>query len=100
MRTETSIPDSAEQLRVTVKEKYGQAAQRVLNGAAASCCGPVSSCCGGAEANGTRDPITADLYDQLQTEGLPSEAVLASLGCGNPTLLAQLNPGEVVLDLG
>jgi SAM-dependent methyltransferase len=100
MSAETAIPESPDALRSTVKEKYGQAARRVLEGAAASCCGPVNSCCGGAPSDGTRDPITADLYDRLQTEGLPSEAVLASLGCGNPTLLAQLNPGEVVLDLG
>lgn len=99
MSTQTEAAD-ADSLRSIVKEKYGQAAQRVLEGSAASCCGPVNSCCGGAAATGTRDPITADLYDQMQTEGLPSDAVLASLGCGNPTLLAQLNPGEIVLDLG
>lgn len=100
MHSELSISESPEALRDTVKEKYGHAAKRVLDGAAASCCGPVNSCCGGSASDGTRDPITADLYDRFQTEGLPSEAVLASLGCGNPTLLAQLNPGEVVLDLG
>lgn len=100
MNSETFTIESPEELRSTVKEKYGQAAKRVLEGAGSSCCGPVNSCCGGAAAEGQRDPITADLYNQMQTDGLPADAVLASLGCGNPTLLAQLNPGEVVLDLG
>lgn len=100
MTTSTTVPSGAEELRATVQEKYGQAAQRVIEGSAASCCGPVNSCCGGAAAEGQRDPITADLYNQMQIEGLPPDAVLASLGCGNPTLLAQLNPGETVLDLG
>ena len=77
-----------------VKEKYGEAASRVAAGGAASCgCSPSSTCCGG-------DPITANLYDAGQTAGIPDQAVLASLGCGNPTALAQLEPGEVVLDLG
>jgi SAM-dependent methyltransferase len=84
-----------------VREKYGEAARRVLEaGTAASCCGPVNSCCGGAAFNGSTDPITANLYVNGETDELPSAAVLASLGCGNPTALAQLNPGEVVLDLG
>src|SRR5688572_31526070 len=84
-----------------VREKYGEAARRVLEaGKAASCCGPVSSCCGAAPADGTADPITSNLYVSGETDELPSAAVLASLGCGNPTALAQLNPGEVVLDLG
>jgi SAM-dependent methyltransferase len=84
-------------LKTTVKEKYGQAALRVTEGKdAASCC--ASTCCGGtAEAS---DPITSDLYEAGQTAGLPAEALLASLGCGNPTALAELNPGETVLDLG
>lgn len=76
-----------------VKEKYGQAALRVTQGG--------SSCCGAAAACGTDvDPITSNLYDEAQKSGLPEEAVLASLGCGNPTALAALNAGEVVLDLG
>jgi SAM-dependent methyltransferase len=88
-----------------VREKYGEAARRVLDaGTAASCCGPatgpVNSCCGGAAFNGATDPITSNLYVNGETDELPSAAVLASLGCGNPTALAQLNPGEVVLDLG
>ena len=87
-----------------VKERYGKAALQVLNGGAASCCGPApqsGSCCGPAPlVPGAVDPITANLYDEQQTGGLPAGAVLASLGCGNPTALAALNPGEVVLDLG
>jgi SAM-dependent methyltransferase len=86
-------------LTETIKAKYGDAAKRVLQGQAGSCCGP--SCgCGSAPANGTKDPITSDLYGPDQTGVLPSEAVLASLGCGNPTALAELHEGEVVLDLG
>jgi SAM-dependent methyltransferase len=82
------------EIKEVVKEKYGQAALRVMSGRA-------SCCCGGQPAPlGAVDPITANLYDRKQTSGLPAEAVLASLGCGNPTALAQLNPGEVVLDLG
>jgi len=78
-----------------VKEKYGQAALRVVSGEGSACCGSSpSSCCSGG------DPITSDLYDQLQKDELPEAAVLASLGCGNPTALARLAPGEVVLDLG
>src|SRR5579863_9078825 len=81
------------ELKEVVKEKYGQAALRVNSGG--------SSCCGASAAlDGCCDPITANLYDTLQTSELPQGAVLASLGCGNPTALAQLNPGETVLDLG
>ncbi|PYV51841.1 MAG: arsenite S-adenosylmethyltransferase [Acidobacteria bacterium] len=80
-------------VREVVKDKYGQAALRVNQGG--------SSCCGATAASGLGcDPITSNLYDPVQTRGLPEQAVLASLGCGNPTALAQLNPGEVVLDLG
>lgn len=76
-----------------VKEKYGQAALRVKTGG--------SSCCGATAATGLScDPITSNLYNSAQTGALPEEAVLASLGCGNPTALAELNFGEVVLDLG
>jgi arsenite methyltransferase len=85
-----------DQAKITeaVKEKYGEAASRVASGGAASCrAAPSSSCCGG-------DPITSNLYESAQTAGLPQGAVLASLGCGNPTALAQLKPGEIVLDLG
>ena len=99
-------PAVGEALTATVLEKYGAAAQRVIDGvesaqaAGAACCGPVSSCCGGAAFDGTTDPITSNLYATGETSELPEAAVLASLGCGNPTALAQLNPGEVVLDLG
>jgi arsenite methyltransferase len=79
-------------IREIVKEKYGQAALRVKNGG--------SSCCGSASGEGSCDPITSNLYDAAQAEQVPAEAILASLGCGNPTALATLNPGEVVLDLG
>ena len=87
-----------------VKEKYGEAARRVTQGGAASSCrgavaAPTSSCCATGPLAGT-DPITRDLYDAVQTGGLPEAAVLASLGCGNPTALAELRAGEVVLDLG
>ncbi len=97
---------SADTLIATVKEKYGAAARRVIEGTddgkavGASCCGPVSSCCGATAFDGTVDPITSNLYVMGETQELPAAAVLASLGCGNPTALAQLNPGEVVLDLG
>ena len=90
----------------TVQEKYGAAARRVLEGVqqgkseAASCCGPVNSCCGGAAFDGTTDPITSNLYVAGEEQELPEAAVLASLGCGNPTALAELKEGEVVLDLG
>jgi SAM-dependent methyltransferase len=79
-------------IKQVVKERYGEAARRVIAvKAEASCCGPAPSC---------RDPITSNLYDASQTRDLPEAAVLASLGCGNPTALAELSPGEVVLDLG
>jgi SAM-dependent methyltransferase len=80
-------------VREVVKEKYGEAALRVKTGG--------SSCCGATAASGLGcDPITSNLYDATQTGQLPEDAVLASLGCGNPTALAQLNSGDVVLDLG
>jgi len=84
---------STESIKEAVREKYGQAALRVATGGGA-CCGAGAAFAGGA------DPITKDLYDARQTTDLPQEALLASLGCGNPTALAQLSPGETVLDLG
>ena len=85
-------------LKASVREKYGQAAQRVTDGATdASCCGS-SACCGSTTE--AWDPITSNLYEEGQKSGIPAEALLASLGCGNPTALAQLNEGETVLDLG
>jgi arsenite methyltransferase len=84
---------SESNIKEVVKEKYGQAALRVSTGG--------SSCCGaGPTLDGGCDPITSNLYDTTQTTELPQEAVQASLGCGNPTALARLNPGEIVLDLG
>jgi len=80
-------------IKEAVKEKYGQAALRVQTGG--------STCCGGRRAvEGECDPITSNLYGKDEARELPDEAVRASLGCGNPTALAELKPGEVVLDLG
>ena len=79
-------------IKEVVKQKYGEAAKRVTRGG--------SSCCGAAPASNCCDPITANIYDASQIGQIPQEALLASLGCGNPTALAQLNPGETVLDLG
>jgi arsenite methyltransferase len=80
-------------IKDVVQEKYGEAARRVVAGQSNSCCG--------AAACGTDiDPITRDLYDHSQTSVLPEDAVKASLGCGNPTALAELKAGETVLDLG
>lgn len=90
-----------DEIRDTVKARYSGIAQRVAEGATASCCGPASGssgCCGSTTESW--DPITSDLYEAGQTSGIPAEALLASLGCGNPTALAQLNAGETVLDLG
>jgi arsenite methyltransferase len=84
----------SEDLKATVRERYGLAARQVAEGTKTSCCS--STCCGGSED----DPITSNLYNQAETATLPEQAVLASLGCGNPTALAELHPGEVVLDLG
>src|ERR1043165_7504516 len=112
-----------EELRKVVSAKYAKAAQAARAGEQASCCEP--TCCGGdverAKVQGVEpkaekggccgpsccwseslgvDPITRDLYDNMEKGQLPQEAISASLGCGNPTALAKLSPGEVVLDLG
>lgn len=79
-------------IKDVVKQKYGEAALRVRSGG--------SSCCGASASTGCCDPITSNLYDASQIGEIPEDALLASLGCGNPTALAQLNAGEVVLDLG
>jgi arsenite methyltransferase len=81
-------------IKDVVKERYGQAALRVTKGG--------SSCCGATAATDQHccDPITSKLYDDSEATQIPEEALLASLGCGNPTALAKLNPGEIVLDLG
>jgi SAM-dependent methyltransferase len=85
---------TTQSIKEVVKEKYGQAALRVQIGSGSSCCEAASaleSCC---------DPITVNLYDAEQAGQIPQAALQASLGCGNPTALAQLNAGEIVLDLG
>ena len=81
-------------IKNVVKERYAKAALSVSGGTQASCCG------GGRAQSECCDPITSNLYDAAQTGELPDTAVLASLGCGNPTALAELKPGETVLDLG
>jgi len=86
MSTETA------DIKEVVKQKYGEAALRVKTGG--------SSCCGATASTECCDPITSNLYDASQAGQIPEEALLASLGCGNPTALAQLKPGETVLDLG
>jgi arsenite methyltransferase len=90
---------SVADVKEAVRQTYGEAARRVTEGSAGSCCGG-SSCCDGSAALDGAGPITANLYDVEQTSALPPAAVLASLGCGNPTALAELAPGETVLDLG
>ncbi len=90
--------NEGEALREVVREKYGAAASRVTEGEAATAACGSSACCGSSTASW--DPITSDLYEAGQTAGIPAEALLASLGCGNPTMLAALNEGETVLDLG
>ncbi len=90
----------SENVKAVVRQKYGEAALRVVTGEKGTCCG--TSCgCGDTQGDGGfADPITRDLYDAVTASSLPEAAVLASLGCGNPTALAELNEGEVVLDLG
>jgi len=80
---------SQESIKEIVREKYGELALKLGSGG--------GSCCGGPS---TADPITSNLYDESEKAGLPKEALTASLGCGNPTALAELRPGEIVLDLG
>ena len=77
--------------QTAVREKYGSIARSVTNSGAAACCDPAMHCC---------DPITKDLYNAQEMGALPESAVLASLGCGNPTALIELREGETVLDLG
>ncbi len=100
MSDSTAGTNAATPMDVTsaVREKYGAVARSVADG------GPVASCCTSSGCCGSTaevwDPITANLYDEGQTAGIPAEALLASLGCGNPTALAELHEGETVLDLG
>lgn len=79
------------EVKSAVQKKYGEAARGVSQSAAAACCGPNLSCC---------DPITRNLYSQDEKSSIPESATMASLGCGNPTALSNLAPGEIVLDLG
>ena len=83
---------TTEEIKQVVKKRYGQAAARVQSGR--------TSCCGGSTAAASCDPISSNLYSTDEGAAIPEKALLASLGCGNPTALAQLNPGETVLDLG
>ncbi|HSB25703.1 MAG TPA: arsenite methyltransferase [Burkholderiaceae bacterium] len=85
--------NTAPDLKQVVQQKYGEAAERVARGAG-------NACCGGAASAGQGDPITSNLYDAGQAGDVPEQALSASLGCGNPTALAELKPGETVLDLG
>lgn len=107
---ETNLIDRND-VRELVREKYGQAALTVLQGRGKACCGGAPStgevCCGsqpaedsGCCSNVSSDQITDNLYSDLEASEIPEAALLASLGCGNPTALAQLNEGETVLDLG
>ncbi|HXI18874.1 MAG TPA: methyltransferase domain-containing protein, partial [Chloroflexota bacterium] len=118
MTTGTNIPVSMEfpvegdALRAQVRSRYGAIAQRVTDSVEESCCEPTgcpeddvesvapTSAPEVGSAMLTSDPITANLYSDQEAQGLPQEALLASLGCGNPTALAELHPGETVLDLG
>src|ERR1700680_2421273 len=88
----TEMKEGVRDIKEVVKQKYGEAALRVKSGG--------SSCCGASSGSGCGDPITSNLYDGLEATQIPEEALLASVGCGNPTALAKLNPGEIVLDLG
>lgn len=83
--------DAETEVRQKVQEKYGAAARQVRQTSTSACCNPAFTCC---------DPITSDLYNEVEKGELPEAAVLASLGCGNPTALIELKPGEAVLDLG
>jgi ubiquinone/menaquinone biosynthesis C-methylase UbiE len=95
-----------EDVRELVRQKYGQAARLVLEGSkGSSCCGTGEVCCGSEPkeegcCSNVEDPITSNLYSDVEASEIPEAALLASLGCGNPTALAQLNEGEIVLDLG
>jgi SAM-dependent methyltransferase len=93
-----SAAPTADEIHTTVRARYGATAAAVASGNTAACCGATggsSACCGGDQ-----DPISRDLYEASQIQGIPANAVLASLGCGNPTALASLRAGETVLDLG
>ncbi len=91
----TTGASAAETITAQVRARYARAARSVQAGGDSACCS--SDCC---SDSGTDDPVTGNLYDATQTEGLPEDAVLASLGCGNPTALIELHAGQTVLDLG
>jgi arsenite methyltransferase len=93
MTTMTTTPENADDLRAIVREKYGEAARRVAAGGSGCCGATAASCCG-------PDPITSNNYVSGEDAEVPAEAFAASLGCGNPTALAELRAGETVLDLG
>jgi ubiquinone/menaquinone biosynthesis C-methylase UbiE len=99
---DTTPPTALDDLRDTVRARYGAVATTVAEGSTTSaCCNPLAgavACCGSASA--THDPITSDLYNSIEAGEVPETALLASLGCGNPTALAELRAGETVLDLG
>lgn len=104
----STVPQDDEMLREAVRERYGRTAAKVLSTGEAAvdgCCGTSTSCCGTSSGSccgtgSTGDAVTSDLYSQVELGELPVAAALASLGCGNPTALAELKPGEKVLDLG
>src|SRR5258708_24391020 len=102
----STVPHNDEKLREEVREPYARTALQVLNEgepATVGCCGTSTSCCGTSSSScgtGTSDAVTGDLYSSAELGELPVAAALASLGCGNPTALAELKPGERVLDLG
>src|SRR3989441_9971817 len=102
----STVPHNDEKLREEVRERYARTALQVLNEgepATAGCCGTGTSCCGTSSSScgtGNSDAVTGDLYSSAELGELPVAAALASLGCGNPTALAELKPGEKVLDLG
>src|SRR5438270_942123 len=103
----STVPHDDEKLREEVRERYGRTGMQVLQTGEASsdgCCGTSSSCCGTSNTSccgtGNGDAVTSDLYSSAELGELPLAAALASLGCGNPTALAELKPGEKVLDLG
>ncbi|HSI73221.1 MAG TPA: arsenite methyltransferase [Fimbriimonas sp.] len=94
-----------EDVRELVRQRYGAAALTVLEGKGTSCCGTGDTCCGSTKpedgcCTNAEDPITSNLYSDVEASEIPEDALLASLGCGNPTALAHLNAGETVLDLG
>ncbi len=94
------MSDETTDLKAQIRDHYAERAVAATQATApVSCCGPSSSCCGGTAVE-AQDELARGLYDITETSDLPAEAVLASLGCGNPTALADLRAGEVVLDLG